>query len=291
MQGYATHWWNSLPTEVKTSYELVSAKFTSHYGAAGSDKVAVDELNALKQGKEKSSDINASSGLGIGQQVNQPVATAPAPGPMMDSPTPMEDVEQNAQQFQPFQNRASKTKYKKSSNQANSSSATPRFKGKCHACGLIGHKAAKCRSVKNNTQSVQSPSTKNRHGGEGEYECSLFDRLVQNTTTIVKTVNTADINSRRFLIDVYMGNRKVSALVDTGSMITSISSKLAQECQLQYFPTVPLSIEYGNSSRSKSDTEVHETLTIQKTDYQVVMRVVEKQNMEMILGMDWLCHN
>ncbi|OBZ80371.1 hypothetical protein A0J61_11580, partial [Choanephora cucurbitarum] len=80
-----------------------------------------------------------------------------------------------------------------------------------------------------------------------------------------------------------------TVLIDTGAMISSISEEEATRLGLQVEDAPPIRITYGNSSSDVSGEAVRMPCEIQRVDYGLVyLRTVKKQNVPILLGMDWL---
>ncbi|KAG0862669.1 hypothetical protein G6F16_012356 [Rhizopus arrhizus] len=80
-----------------------------------------------------------------------------------------------------------------------------------------------------------------------------------------------------------------SVLIDTGAMISTISRDEADRLHLVSETTPPIMITYGNSSKGLSQEAVQFPCYIDGAHYQnAYLRLTNRQNVPIILGMDWL---
>ena len=95
----------------------------------------------------------------------------------------------------------------------------PAFKIQCRACGIIGHFARVCRKVKKTTVNSIGESLSEKH---------LVNSLHVNN------LNRSQRSIKRKDLSVLINGKKVTMLIDSGSDITVISSKLCHELGLHY---------------------------------------------------------
>ncbi|CEP09843.1 hypothetical protein, partial, partial [Parasitella parasitica] len=75
----------------------------------------------------------------------------------------------------------------------------------------------------------------------------------------------------------------------TGSTISTMTKETANELKLQQFVTPVATISYGNKSTQYTSRKALLKFTFNdETEAQVYIYVVDKQNEDIILGMDWL---
>ncbi|GAN11746.1 hypothetical protein MAM1_0881c11332 [Mucor ambiguus] len=125
----------------------------------------------------------------------------------------------------------------------------------CYKCHKVGHISKDCWSTKKaqNAQQVKR-----------EEEENVFAHLTINNSQAEESFNTGS----RFKVEVQMKEEQFmrKVLVDTGSTISSIKQSVAEELGLETIPT----------------PRVYDSIC------KAYVYVVEKQNEDIILGMDWL---
>lgn len=93
-----------------------------------------------------------------------------------------------------------------------------------------------------------------------------------------------------FVVEIFVNKEEKSeALMDTGAMITTISRKEANRLGLELQPAPPLRITYGNESSGMSTATTVFSCVVNGVEYgEHAARVVDRQNIDCIFGMDWL---
>ncbi|KAI8328220.1 hypothetical protein EDC96DRAFT_549417 [Choanephora cucurbitarum] len=169
-------------------------------------------------------------------------------------------------------------------------------------CGKKGHKAVDCyskrheankgRPAKQNTQAISNQVEE----GEDEEESNLFERLYfSSTQTVVYASNIAthsmkviySEDPRRFAVTAKIKNQDVGVLADTGAMISTINRRVADDLGLELEDEADSCIEYGNKSREVVNKSTKVSMKIDGQDYECKFLVVNKQNVPVILGMDF----
>lgn len=98
-------------------------------------------------------------------------------------------------------------------------------------------------------------------------------------------------NPLRFLISAVdvQQQRKAAVLIDTGSTLSTITAKHAQELQLKEMLCPPCVITYGNDT---TQTSTRKAIIHLKFDTDLICTaytyIVQQQNEEIILCMDWI---
>ncbi|KAG1239929.1 hypothetical protein G6F68_018159 [Rhizopus microsporus] len=93
---------------------------------------------------------------------------------------------------------------------------------------------------------------------------------------------------RRFSVNMQLSGQNVSVLIDTGAMISTIRDDQVDQLQLTQESAPNMWIEYGNSSREVSNTTVSIQFKVEEaTPFNFSLRVVNKQNVPVILVMDF----
>ncbi|KAG1394361.1 hypothetical protein G6F60_010905 [Rhizopus arrhizus] len=237
----------------------------------------------------------------------------------------------NSQYSKKFQRREPNTHGNQGSSNNGRKPTDSKIKGECFVCQKTGHKAVDCyllkkyqnqqnrgtkphnregKRIHNNVQVIQNDHPQSRgveteefdvtanmffeayhansqmvddvdHFGEIPVVCGSAIRPDPHSfvmTATVTHVDTGDISS-------------LPVLIDTGSMISTIRSDVADALGLQSRDAAPLRITYGNESTGVSDKAASLSCVIHDFQYDFSMfRVVPQQNVEVILGMDWLVH-
>lgn len=220
-----------------------------------------------------------------------------------NQPTPMEDVQMNPQRF------------KKKFYPQNTGNDSSKSKSKCFACGKPGHLAKECRLLKkfkeknageykdnkkrrggNNNHNVQQVKDKDNYmDKEVDFTKNPFNQIFKHNDMIKVTDISVSESSdpRSFTLPVKINNNNPSydALVDTGAMVSTIRLNVVNDLQLQQKSTHEIIIVYGNNYEGKSDTEVVLDAELPQGAFKVTGRVVNVQNLDVILGMDWLLEN
>lgn len=182
-----------------------------------------------------------------------------------------------------------------------------RIKGNCHNCGKKGHKAVDCYAKQ---KSSGRPNKQNTQTVSGAYEAeeeegNIFARLY-SSSQVIKPVEDANLpvffantvatdslevafadDPRRFAVDSMINNRKIGLLADTGAMVSTINKQVAELLDLPFSDEPDSCIEYGNQSREISNKSVVVTAIIDGSTYKYKFLVVSKQNVPVLLGMDF----
>ncbi|KAG1135610.1 hypothetical protein G6F37_012421 [Rhizopus arrhizus] len=109
--------------------------------------------------------------------------------------------------------------------------------------------------------------------------------MQQNQQTTPTPVNTL-----RFSINATTKNNSTNqnCLIDTGSTLSSIRQSTATRLGLYEFNTQPRRIEYGNGGLQLTTKKAIFEFKINNLPTKAFLFIVEKQNEEVILGMDWM---
>ncbi|KAG2215123.1 hypothetical protein INT45_002995 [Circinella minor] len=120
----------------------------------------------------------------------------------------------------------------------------------------------------------------------------IFQHMLSQTNSqnICNQQNENNNNALRFHVPVkYKTHQQSSkALIDTGSTLSSIRRHLVKELSMETTPCRPTIIHYGNNSTQLTTEAVTLQITINNIDTTCTLYVVEKQNENIILGMDWM---
>lgn len=82
---------------------------------------------------------------------------------------------------------------------------------------------------------------------------------------------------------------QINALIDTGAMVSSIRQSLVEHLQFQILQAPPLHITYGNETEGISRTTSLVACKIGDALFNgFPCRLVKNQNIDLILGMDWM---
>ncbi|KAG1293023.1 hypothetical protein G6F64_013598 [Rhizopus arrhizus] len=126
------------------------------------------------------------------------------------------------------------------------------------------------------------------------------EMITSKATTIRRTRRTSKISSnnslteidyetdpRRFSEAAKVKGQQVSVLVDAGSMISTINEELVEDMALKKDDENEVWIEYGNATKEVARQSVSIHLNIGGNDFVYKLLVVKRQNVPIILGMDF----
>lgn len=113
----------------------------------------------------------------------------------------------------------------------------------------------------------------------------------QNEEDIIQINKNANNKERRLKINIIVDNNMTSnALVDTGSTISTISRNAATQLGLYTFATKTQYIRYGNVSTQQTNSKAIMKFKWENEEEnsKAFLYIVEKQNEDIILGMDFM---
>ncbi|KAG0734663.1 hypothetical protein G6F62_012586 [Rhizopus arrhizus] len=107
--------------------------------------------------------------------------------------------------------------------------------------------------------------------------------LISNSLTEIDY----ETDPRRFSEAAKVKGQQVSVLVDAGSMISTINEELVEDMALKKDDENEVWIEYGNATKEVARQSVSIHLNIGGNDFVYKLLVVKRQNVPIILGMDF----
>ncbi|KAG0737152.1 hypothetical protein G6F62_009884 [Rhizopus arrhizus] len=187
----------------------------------------------------------------------------------------------------------------------------------CYVCGKSGHIAKECysrykkgdnkqkrgyshhkKSYRQNEQAVRPANAESDIEEESNLFAHMYNLNCQQVEPIYNETQTISTNAmtekelendpRRFSVNMQLSGQNVSVLIDTGAMISTIRDDQVDQLQLTQESAPNMWIEYGNSSREVSNTTVSIQFQVEEaTPFNFSLRVVNKQNVPVILVMDF----
>ncbi|KAG0736417.1 hypothetical protein G6F23_010961 [Rhizopus arrhizus] len=157
---------------------------------------------------------------------------------------------------------------------------------KCFNCNKIGHISKDCRSPKRHRENKTNQQT--IHNDDKDEMDNIFDHLMQQNQQTTPT----PVNTLQFSINATTKNNSIkqNCLIDTGSTLSSIRQSTATRLGLYEFNTQPRRIEYGNGGLQLTTKKAIFEFKINNLPTRAFLYIVEKQNEEVILGMDWMTY-
>ncbi|KAG1391146.1 hypothetical protein G6F60_012702 [Rhizopus arrhizus] len=157
---------------------------------------------------------------------------------------------------------------------------------KCFNCNKIGYISKDCRSPKRHRENKTNQQT--IHNDDKDEMDNIFDHLMQQNQQTTPT----PVNTLRFSINATTKNNSINqnCLIDTRSTLSSIRQSTATRLGLYKFNTQPRRIEYGNGGLQLTTKKAIFEFKINNLPTKAFLFIVEKQNEQVILGMDWMTY-
>jgi hypothetical protein len=163
---------------------------------------------------------------------------------------------------------------------------------RCYYCDKPGHLKMDCRTKKANDRNKKTKNKRQynnnqqqvntqRHTKEEDEDINVFQQFLNHQ-------ESQDYNKHRFRKEIEVNNRHVSALIDTGSSISTLTVTTVKELGLEAEECKPIMITYGNTSTQVADTAVRLDFSINGMKSTASAYVVQQQNEKLILGLDWM---
>ena len=313
LEGPALKWLSGLPTEATANWQNFRSSFVYHYaGGARPTRTALAELKKLVQGNSpmaefgpKLLDLLEKAGvMGTDLQLDflwdkmdknlKEKVVISRPKDLRDAiaiaieleyalgkintvvpkslltiseVTPMEDVQTtNSQTFK-----------------------KPNEK-RCYYCKKKGHYKSECLKRQHNMKKksqgghqqnaaqVETTAVK-----EQPVQDDIFAHLLDQNEAQV----TSNKSSLRIYVTLHIGGQQVKALVDTGSTHSTATETVINRLQIPVTRTAPTAIAYGNKSRQITTKAARIKFKVDDQLESCNLIIVENQNEEIILGMDW----
>ncbi|KAG1239029.1 hypothetical protein G6F35_000323 [Rhizopus arrhizus] len=190
---------------------------------------------------------------------------------------------------------------------------------KCYYCNKPGHMKKDCRKRTNNSKNSNKFNNSSRfnnnnksnrfnsknsrfknnnqeaeivnqyNNNEDDDDIDIFSHFLQNNQ------NDLDINleinkpNRFHIIVKHEQQQQQTVLVDTGSTISTISAVTAKNLNLPQYKCNAATIKYGNTTTQQSSAKAVFKFNLdEQTESTAFVYIVEKQNEDIILGMDWM---
>ncbi|KAG1301530.1 hypothetical protein G6F64_011715 [Rhizopus arrhizus] len=166
----------------------------------------------------------------------------------------------------------------------------------CHYCKKVGHLKKNCRKRLRDLQEQHGKTQHNNHQDvknteEEDEEFDIFEQFVNQQDGIQEVVVQAEKNPRRFHYVVKQADGQgQQVLVDTGSTISTITRKKCVDLGLLTCQGPVTKINYGNASQQYTTTKAVWLFKLGNQPTMAHLHVVEKQNEDIILGMDWMVY-
>lgn len=120
---------------------------------------------------------------------------------------------------------------------------------------------------------------------DSESDVDIFGHFFSNNNQ-----DSIESNKRRFKLNINCNGQNTLLLVDTGSTINSITSGAALRLKLDQFRCKPHIIQYGNKFTQVTSSKAVLPFSFNNgSDFTTsYLYIVENQNEDIILGMDWM---
>ncbi|CEP17044.1 hypothetical protein [Parasitella parasitica] len=321
LQGRSLKWYTGLDPSTKKDWSLVQKSFLNLH-AYGSDPalLAFDELETYSQGDKS---MAAEFGPEITELLKR--AQVYSPGIQLEYlkralNTQLEqaviyrgaDTLGIASEIERSLKRAKQPRYQgkgsggnnygDKSNSGKGKTDNPHKNKKCHSCGKTGHIKRNCWSKKDqkqNNQELQDPQVSKVQdadtdpGVEEDVDDNFAHIMAVNNNHAVKDQDQVYTRSGdRFKLKILVDPAQVQqdVLVDTNSIVSTISRATVNRLKLEEFACQQQVINYGNTITQEATTsKAILNFTFNSDDSsRVFLLIVPSRNEEVILGNNWL---